>query len=77
MLQKKKKAIILSIIFIVTILTSFVAAEAPYTLRCNEFLWCLSSAHCQGSGWQTGVCTIECEGGGSITCPKNPEWFAE
>ena len=77
MLKINLKIIFSFIILTIIVLTTFTLANEPYTLTCNEFLWCLGSAHCNGPGWQTELCVIECEGGGQITCPKNDEWFQE
>jgi len=76
MLKINLRIIFFFIILIIIVLTSFILAKEPaYTLRCEEFLWCHGNAHCGGSGWQTAVCIIQCEGGGQIECPKNDIWF--
>ena len=73
MIQKKYFHLILSIIFLIVIFSSFAtgAVVNDYTLRCSEFVWCHGSAHCGGSGWQEDVCEIHCLAGGIILCPLN------
>jgi len=68
--MKKKYLIVLVALFLVIIMSFFSNsfADHEYDLCCREYAWCQGPGCCDGSGWGTGLCQIQCLDGNSFTC---------